>query len=260
MKIQKLSILLIMFGIICFSSDWFYQDSSGSKFYSDPIQEELKLKREVDASALVNVNDDYITKKWIVEKNDIYTKNSLLEFDMLFKNIDFLQSDVKDLRIEFKDSQKALKYRAQNVDVFGIYYTGFCQGEIGIRTGCMYGGVTPHDNNTLDNIKNIGVNVIKDGDKIKTFSVETQKRKVTVQEVDVKVRTRINNDFKIYDIHSDIQKGFIKFHSHMPTSDSFYYDLYNIKGKFPSSYLQIYDDNKIINSSEFHIDVYLFTK
>ncbi|HDJ5169626.1 TPA: exotoxin, partial [Staphylococcus aureus] len=36
-------------------------------------------------------------------------------------------------------------------------------------------------------------------------------------------------------------------------------DLFYIKGNLPDQYLQIYNDNKTIDSSDYHIDVYLFT-
>ncbi len=58
---------------------------------------------------------------------------------------------------------------------------------------------------------------------------------------------------------SDVQKGYIKFHSHSEHKESFYYDLFYIKGNLPDQYLQIYNDNKTIDSSDYHIDVYLFT-
>ncbi|HDD3490276.1 TPA: exotoxin, partial [Staphylococcus aureus] len=54
-------------------------------------------------------------------------------------------------------------------------------------------------------------------------------------------------------------KGYIKFHSHSEHKESFYYDLFYIKGNLPDQYLQIYNDNKTIDSSDYHIDVYLFT-
>lgn len=260
MKIRKQMVLIIISGLLFFTFNSFYEVSLGKENFSNPKIEDLKTKSDIDDSALVNINDDYISNKWIVEKNGLSTESSLLDFDLIFKNVDFLQSDIKDLRIEFKNPQEVLKYRGQNIDVYGIYYTGFCQGEIGIRTGCMYGGVTPHEGNVLNEKVSIGINVFKDGQQMDTEIISTNKKEVTIQELDVKARTRINNDFKIYDKKSDIKKGFIKFHSHIPTSDSFYYDLYNIKGKYPSSYLQIYDDNKIINSSNYHVDVYLFTK
>ncbi len=43
---------------------------------------------------------------------------------------------------------------------------------------------------------------------------------------------------------SDVQKGYIKFHSHSEHKESFYYDLFYIKGNLPDQYLQIYNDNK----------------
>ena len=79
-------------------------------------------------------------------------------------------------------------------------------------TACTYGGVTPHENNKLSEPKNIGVAVYKDNVNVNTFIVTTDKKKVTAQELDIKVRTKLNNAYKLYDrMTSDVQKVILNF-------------------------------------------------
>lgn len=99
------------------------------------------------------------------------------------------------------------------------------------KTSCLYGGVTIHDGNQLDEERVIGVNVFKDGVQQEGFVIKTKKAKVTVQELDTKVRFKLENLYKIYNKDTgNIQKGCIFFHSHNHQDQSFYYDLYNVKG------------------------------
>ena len=37
------------------------------------------------------------------------------------------------------------------------------------------------------------------------------------------------------------------------------YDLFNVIGQYPDKLLKIYQDNKIIESENMHIDIYLYT-
>ncbi|MGJ5700407.1 exotoxin beta-grasp domain-containing protein [Staphylococcus chromogenes] len=125
---------------------------------------------------------------------------------------------------------------------------------------CTYGGGTNIEGNKVNLAQNTAVSVYQNGVNQKSFLISTDKKQFTVQELDKKARTRVNNDFKLYDREGQIQRRYIKFHSRSDSSKSFYYDLYNIKGHLPDQYLQFYNDNKIINSSDYHIDVHLFTK
>lgn len=58
-----------------------------------------------------------------------------------------------------------------------------------------------------------------------------QIKKVTAQELDIKVRTKLNNAYKLYDrMTSDVQKGYIKFHSHSEHKESFIMIYFILKG------------------------------
>ncbi len=54
-----------------------------------------------------------------------------------------------------------------------------------------------------------------------------------------------------------IQKGLIVFHTSKEPLVS--YDLFNVIGQYPDKLLKIYQDNKIIESENMHIDIYLYT-
>ncbi|MCE5154942.1 exotoxin [Staphylococcus hyicus] len=262
-KYLQISNLLIIFAALYIHlSSISYAKELESLQYGDPDIDNLKKKQDIESTALYNINDDYKNEKWTISQNSISTDHGLLNFDLIFKNINLKGSDTTDLRIELENSSLASMYRGEKVDVNGLFYKGNCQGEHEVKTACTYGGVTLSENNKLENPHNIGVNVIKNGISIDAFNISTDKVNITSQELDVKVRKRINNKFKIYDrnISGGIQKGYIKFHSHSSNSKSFYYDIYDIKGKLPFEYLQIYKDNKIINSKDYHIDVYLYDK
>lgn len=127
------------------------------------------------------------------------------------------------------------------------------------KTSCLYGGVTIHDGNQLDEERVIGVNVFKDGVQQEGFVIKTKKAKVTVQELDTKVRFKLENLYKIYNKDTgNIQKGCIFFHSHNHQDQSFYYDLYNVKGSVGAEFFQFYSDNRTVSSSNYHIDVFLY--
>ena len=77
-----------------------------------------------------------------------------------------------------------------------------------VDTGLYTRGVTPHENNKLSEPKNIGL--YKDNVNVNTFIV-TMIKKVTAQELD-KVRTKLNNAYKLYDrMTSDVQKVILNF-------------------------------------------------
>ncbi|HGO3853460.1 TPA: exotoxin beta-grasp domain-containing protein [Staphylococcus aureus] len=229
----------------------------------NPKIEDLCKKSSVDSTALHNINDDYINNRFTIVKSIVSTTEKFLDFDLLFKSINWLDgksAEFKDLKVEFSSSEISKEYFGKTVDIYGVYYKSHCHGEHQVNTACTYGGVTPHENNKLSEPKNIGVAVYKDNVNVNTFIVTTDKKKVTAQELDIKVRTKLNDAYKLYDrMTSDVQKGYIKFHSHSEHKESFYYDLFYIKGNLPDQYLQIYNDNKTIDSSDYHIDVYLFT-
>ena len=73
------------------------------------------------------------------------------------------------------------------------------------------------------------------------------------------VKTELENLYKIYNKDTgNIQKGCIFFHSHNHQDQSFYYDLYNVKGSVGAEFFQFYSDNRTVSSSNYHIDVFLY--
>ncbi|HIH7826305.1 TPA: staphylococcal enterotoxin type O, partial [Staphylococcus aureus] len=168
----------------------------------DPKIESLCKKSSVDPIALHNINDDYINNRFTTVKSIVSTTEKFLDFDLLFKSIDWLDgisAEFKDLKVEFSSSAISKEFLGKTVDIYGVYYKAHCHGEHQVDTACTYGGVTPHENNKLSEPKNIGVAVYKDNVNVNTFIVTTDKKKVTAQELDIKVRTKLNNAYKLYD-------------------------------------------------------------
>lgn len=89
----------------------------------------------------------------------------------------------------------------------------------------------------IDQKNSIGVNVFKDGSQQKGFMITIDKKEPTIQELDLKTRKVIQNQYKIYNSETgNIQKGYMEFHSN---SSSFYYDLFNFKGKYSVDFFKI---------------------
>ena len=58
------------------------------------------------------------------------------------------------------------------------------------------------------------MNVFKDGSQQKGFMITTDKKEPTIQELDLKTRKVIQNQYKIYNSETgNIQKGYMEFHS-----------------------------------------------
>ena len=95
------------------------------------------------------------------------------------------------MKVEFNSSDLANQFKGKNIDIYGLYFGNKCVGLTEEKTSCLYGGVTIHDGNQLDEEKVIGVNVFKDGVQQEGFVIKTKKAKVTVQELDTKVRFKL---------------------------------------------------------------------
>lgn len=90
--------------------------------------------------------------------------------------------------------------------------------------------------------------------------VKTNKKKVTIQELDLQARYYLHKQYNLYNpstFDGKIQKGLIVFHTSKEPLVS--YDLFNVIGQYPDKLLKIYQDNKIIESENMHIDIYLYT-
>ncbi|WP_325167872.1 exotoxin beta-grasp domain-containing protein [Staphylococcus hyicus] len=168
----------------------------------------------------------------------------------------------KDLLVEFEKDIYSKLFLGNAVDVYGITYGYNCNGGRAGGTLCTYGGVTLYENNHLDKEKNIPINLWVDNYKkeVPLSTVKSDKKIVTVQEIDAKVRKYLSDEYKIYEndaLGGNIQKGLIVLDSHSYKKSL---DLYKIKGKTADSFLKIYSDNKTIENDRLHIDVYLYTK
>lgn len=226
---------------------------------ADVDKNDLKKKSDLDSSKLFNLTSYYTDITWQLEKSNVISSDQLLNNTIIFKNIVIAELNTSSLRVEFNSLDLANQYKGSNVDIFGLYYGNKCVGLHGEKTSCLYGGVTIHDGNQLDEERVIGVNVFKDDAQQEGFVIKTKKAKVTVQELDTKVRFKLENLYKIYNKDTgNIQKGCIFFHSHNNQDHSFYYDLYNIKGSVGAEFFQFYGDNRTVNSSNYHIDVFLY--
>ncbi|CAC8080343.1 TPA: exotoxin [Staphylococcus aureus] len=115
---------------------------------------------------------------------------------------------------------------------------------------------------TADSIsKNIIVPVTVDNKQQFSFTISTNKKTVTVQELDYKVRNWLTNNKKLYEFDgSAYETGYIKFIEE--NKDSFWYDLFPKKDLvpfIPYKFVNIYGDNKTIDASSVKIEVHLTT-
>ncbi|HHO6516982.1 TPA: staphylococcal enterotoxin type 32 [Staphylococcus aureus] len=167
------------------------------------------------------------------------------------------------LNSEMQNDFDVAKFKGKKVDIFGISYKGVC------GTNYMYGGVTKSDNN-LKQKRNIPINLSVNGENktVVTERISTDKKMVTVQEIDVKLRKYLQDEYNIYG-HNKTNKGKqygtkSKFYSgfdtgtivfHMNDGNNFSYDLFDYGHGQPEDFLKIYKDNKTIDSEVFHLDV-----
>ncbi|HBI0700351.1 TPA: staphylococcal enterotoxin type H, partial [Staphylococcus aureus] len=123
---------------------------------------------------------------------------------------------------------------------------------------CLYGGTTLNSEK-LAQERVIGANVCVDGIQKETELIRTNKKNVTLQELDIKIRKILSDKYKIYYKDSEISKGLIEFDMKTPRDYSF--DIYDLKGENDYEIDKIYEDNKTLKSDDIsHIDVNLYTK
>ena len=200
---------------------------------------------------------EYVNLKNVKDKNS--PESHRLEYS--YKN--------DTLYAEFDNEYITSDLKGKNVDVFGISYKD------GSNSRTIYGGVTKAENNKLDSPRIIPINLIINGkhQTVTTKSVSTDKKMVTAQEIDVKLRKYLQDEFNIYG-HNDTGKGkeygtSSKFYSgfdkgsvvfHMNDGSNFSYDLFYTGYGLPESFLKIYKDNKTVDSTQFHLDVEISKK
>ncbi|MGJ5700408.1 exotoxin beta-grasp domain-containing protein [Staphylococcus chromogenes] len=223
-------------------------------------KESLHPKSEVSRLALDNMRHNYLDREPVRAKKKM-TEDKFLDNNLLFKSFFSSNKWFNDLLIQFENYETANKFKSKNVDIYGLEYSLNCYGGEENKTACTYGGVTLHDGNKLESEKQIPINLWIDGTqkKVPLDKVKTNKREVTVQELDAQARLFLQKDLNLYNtdkLGGEIQKGIIVFH----TSDNneIAYDLFDINGEHPEKQLKIYKDNKTVSSQNLHIDIYLY--
>ncbi len=91
--------------------------------------------------------------------------------------------------------------------MYGAYYGYQCAGGTPNKTACMYGGVTLHDNNGLNQREKSTINLWLDGKQntVPLETVKTNKKNVTVQELDLQARRYLQEKYNLY--NSDVFDG-----------------------------------------------------
>ncbi|NJI01814.1 exotoxin beta-grasp domain-containing protein [Staphylococcus agnetis] len=252
--IEKLLILIILasFSMLILS----YVVNAKEAHSSD----ELHKKRDLDSLVLSRVKHSYgLVENAIAESKN--TNEKFLQNSLVFKKFFQSHSLYNDLLVDFESESTANNLLNKTVDIYGVKYGNRCYGGEIDKTACIYGGVTLRENNIYTEEKNVPINLWIDNKKEKpTFKVTTKKKKVTIQELDAKVRKHLSDKYNIYETDSfggEIQKGRVIYET---SSESIEYDLYKIDGEFADTYLRIYQDNKIVSSDNLHIDIYLYKK
>ncbi|WP_113524911.1 exotoxin beta-grasp domain-containing protein [Staphylococcus aureus] len=194
---------------------------------------------------------DYIDLKGVTDKN-LPIANQL-EFS----------TGTNDLISESNNWDEISKFKGKKLDIFGIDYNGPCKSKY------MYGGATL-SGQYLNSARKIPINLWVNG-KHKTISTDkiaTNKKQVTAQEIDVKLRRYLQEEYNIYG-HNKTNKGReygneSKFNSgfdkgnvifHLNNGTQFSYDLFYTGHGQPEDFLKVYNDNKTIDSENFHLDV-----
>lgn len=94
-----------------------------------------------------------------------------------------------------------------------------------------------------------------------SFDIPTNKKNITAQEIDYKVRNYLLKHKNLYEFNSSpYETGYIKFIE--GSGHSFWYDLMPESGKkfYPTKYLLIYNDNKTVESKSINVEVHLTKK
>ncbi|HDA7819995.1 exotoxin beta-grasp domain-containing protein [Staphylococcus aureus] len=194
----------------------------------------------------------------IEDHQNINPDNNRLSHQLVFSK------DNSTVTAEFKNVEDVKKFKNRAVDVYGLSYSGYC-----LKNKYMYGGVTLAGD-YLEKSRCIPINLWVNGNlkTISTDKIATNKKLVTAQEIDVKLRRYLQEEYNIYGhnnngkgkeygykskFYSGFNKGKVLFH--LNDEKSFSYDLFYTGDGLPVSFLKIYEDNKIIESEKFHLDV-----
>ncbi|HDC5775850.1 TPA: staphylococcal enterotoxin type M [Staphylococcus aureus] len=194
----------------------------------------------------------------IEDHQSINPENNHLSHQLVFS------MDNSTVTAEFKNVDDVKKFKNHAVDVYGLSYSGYC-----LKNKYIYGGVTLAGD-YLEKSRRIPINLWVNGEHqtISTDKVSTNKKLVTAQEIDTKLRRYLQEEYNIY-CFNDTNKGRnygnkSKFSSgfnagkilfHLNDGSSFSYDLFDTGTGQAESFLKIYNDNKTVETEKFHLDV-----
>ncbi|HAR5802265.1 TPA: exotoxin [Staphylococcus pseudintermedius] len=258
MKKRKIPLILILSFIVIFIITPCVNGAEKSEITKEGS---LHKKSDLPGVTLNNLRQIYFYNEKINSENKS-TEDQFLDYTLLFNDFFIDHPWYNDLLVQFISKEDASKYKGKKIDLYGSHYGYSCFGGKPHKTACMYGGVTLHDNNKLDEEKKIPVNLWLDGKQtsVPLDTVRTYKKEVTVQELDLKARHYLHEKYNLYNpdaFGGKIQRGLIVFETSRKHSAS--YDLYAAEGKGADTILRIYQDNKTISSENIHIDIYLYT-
>lgn len=154
--------------------------------------EDLHDKSELSDLALANAYGQY-NHPFI--KENVISSEIIGEKDLIFRN----QGDNgNDLRVKFASAGLAQNFKNKNVDIYGASFYYKCEKVSENISECLYGGTTLN-NEKLEQERVIGANVWVNGIQKETELIRTNKKNVTLQELDIKMRKKylINIEFII---------------------------------------------------------------
>ncbi|UXS36446.1 exotoxin beta-grasp domain-containing protein [Staphylococcus delphini] len=231
----------------------------------DPTPEQLHKSSEFTD---VMWNLEYLYKEHGIFASNVKSFDSLLSHDLIFNIKGEQTQDSYAVKTELMNKELAEKYRNLQVDLYGTnYYVNCYFSQKGKQDDnnktCMYGGITNYQGNHFDNdaSQNIVVNVFEDKKNSLSFQIQTDKKQVTAQELDIKTRNFLISKLKLYEYNSSpFETGYIKFTE--KDGSSFWYDMMPPPGNAfdQAKYLLIYNDNKTVESKSVKIEVYLTKK
>lgn len=234
-----------------------------AKYQPDPKPGELNRVSDYkkNKGTMGNVENLYINAP--VASNSIKNSRQFLSHDLIFP---IYYKGYNEVKTELESSELARKYIDKKVDVFGIPYFYTCivpkdRKEKNIFGGvCMYGGLTENQSeNRQPYVITVRINI--NGQLQSSFTIYTDKKEVTAQELDYKVRNWLTIKKKLYQTDgSAFETGYIKFIE--KNGNSFWYDFFSSKNLIPFipyKFLSIYGDNKTVDSSNIKIETYLTT-
>ncbi|HGL4005933.1 TPA: staphylococcal enterotoxin type G [Staphylococcus aureus] len=199
-----------------------------------------------------------------VEGRGVINSRQFLSHDLIFP---IEHKSYNEVKTELENTELANNYKDKKVDIFGVPYFYTCiipksEPDINQNFGgcCMYGGLT-FNSSENERDKLITVQVTIDNRQSLGFTITTNKNMVTIQELDYKARHWLTKEKKLYEFDgSAFESGYIKFTEKNNTS--FWFDLFPKKELVPFvpyKFLNIYGDNKVVDSKSIKMEVFLNT-